>query len=182
MLCIQYNLSQEAVHGLVCSGSEGKSLVKHAKKAEYFIHPIFRDTGFFMLLSQFYPENNFFLFCYLEDFKKDPAGASPLMTYAIFNDLTSNGDDIDSTNTTVVEETHDETTSLADLDLTLIRAEVLTKGISDDESLQIITNLKDLYLEKNDLVDTFNNNPEKFDVDDYISQQNQCWKKGQDNA
>jgi len=179
-----YHDDKESVYGLVYSGSEGQTFVKHAKESPFFIHPIFRDNGYFMLLSQFYHENNVFLFCYLEDYKMDPAGASPLMTCAVFNDYASSKEEENDANIVVV----DDDESLTDdddndelLDLSLVRAETLTSGISDDESLQIVTNLRDLYLDKKDLVHLFNSNPEKFDVDDYISQQNQSWKKGQGN-
>ncbi len=108
-----------------------------------------------MLLSQF-QEPSHFLLAYLEDYKMDPNRAQPLMTFSIFNDLVSSHD------------------------LSLIRCDVINKGIEDSEGWKVMDLLTDSYkIDENydSWVKQFNSQPEKFDVDDYISRMNQKWKE-----
>lgn len=94
---------------------------------------------------------------YLEDYKMDPARAQPLLTFSVFDDYAD------------------------EKDLTLVRADVLNKGIQDDEGLKIVQNMLDVYTRDDEYlgVYAFNKKPETFDFDDYISQQNEKWKSGQ---
>ena len=81
----------------------------------------------------------------------DPARAQPLITFSVFDDL------VDS------------------LDIGLVRVDIINKGIEDDEGLRCVNALLDAY-GKDEIfmsVHAFNKNPESFDFDDYISQQNQ---------
>ena len=108
-----------------------------------------------MLLSQFQKPSHFLL-AYLEDYKMDPNRAQPLMTFSIFNDLVPSHD------------------------VSLIRCDVINKGIEDDEGRKVMDLLVDTYnVDENydSWVKQFNNQPEKFDVDDYISCMNQKWKE-----
>jgi hypothetical protein len=97
---------------------------------------------------------------YLEDYKMDPAGAQPLLTFSVFDDYAE------------------------EKDLALVRADILNKGIEDDEGLKIVQNMLDVYTTDDDYigVKTFNRKPENFDFDDYISQQNEKWKRGQSSS
>lgn len=92
---------------------------------------------------------------YLEDYKMDPAAAQPLLTFSIFNDYQE------------------------DKDLTLVRCDVLNKGIHDSEGRKIVENMLESY--RSDVeyvsVQTFNKRPNSFDVDDYIARQNEKWRK-----
>jgi ATP11 protein len=92
---------------------------------------------------------------YLEDYKLDPARASPLLTFSVFVDYADH-----------------------DLDLTMVRTDVIARTIDDHEASKVVSNMIDAYRkdEQYALVHTFNHEPEKFDFDDYISQQNQRWK------
>ena len=56
---------------------------------------------------------------YLEDYQMDPARAQPLLTFSVFDDFAD------------------------DKDLTLIRADILNKGIDQDEGLKIVQNMLD---------------------------------------
>eukprot|EP00978_Attheya_sp_CCMP212_P011957 scaffold29670_cov55-Attheya_sp.AAC.10 len=47
---------------------------------------VFRDGGFFMLVTQF-QELSHFIMAYLEDYKFDPARAQPLLTFSVLDDL-----------------------------------------------------------------------------------------------
>ena len=108
-----------------------------------------------MLLSQ-YQEPCHFLLAYLEDYKMDPNRAQPLLTFSIFDDLVSSHG------------------------LSLIRCDVINKGIEDNEGRKVMDLLVDTYkVDENydSWVKQFNSQPEKFDVDDYISRMNQKWKE-----
>lgn len=95
---------------------------------------------------------------YLEDFKMDPSRAQPLLTFSVFDDYTESKD------------------------ITLVRADVLNKGIADDEGLKIVQSMLDGY--KNDeeymVVNAFNKKPETFDLDDFIARQNKKWRDGKE--
>lgn len=119
----------------------------------FFLQPVFRDEGFFNLLSQF-QEPNHFLMAFLEDFKMDPSAAQPLLTFSVFDDYAQ------------------------DLDLTLVRVDVVNKGIEDDEGLKIAQSMLDSYRKEEDFdsVKTFNKKPSTFDFGGFISRQNQKWK------
>jgi len=121
----------------------------------FFIQPIFRDDGFFMLLSQFQAPSHFLL-AYLEDYKMDPNRAQPLMTFSIFNDLT---------------ESHD---------LSLARCDVINRGIEEDEGRKVMQNMMDAYrIEENFArVEAFNKQPADFSVDDFIASMEKTWKGG----
>jgi len=66
-----------------------------------------------------------------------------------------------------------------DKDITLVRADILNKGIEDGEGMKIVQNMLDGYSRDDEYMDiyTFNKKPESFDLDDYISQQNEKWKE-----
>lgn len=106
-----------------------------------------------MLLSQF-QDPSYFLMAYLEDYKTDPTNASPLLTLSIFDDF---------------EQEHD---------LTLVRCDVVNRGISDEEGLKVMQHVLDSYTNEEGYlsVHAFNKTPDTFDADDYISQQNHKWK------
>jgi hypothetical protein len=107
-----------------------------------------------MMMSQF-QSPRYFLLAYLEDYKMDPAAAQPLMTLSIFDDYSD------------------------DLDLTLVRCDIINKGIQDDEGRKVANFLLDSYRndEEFDAVRAFNKKPDAFDTDDFISRQNQKWKE-----
>ena len=123
-------------------------------RSPFFVQPVFRDDGFFMLLSQ-YQEPTHFLLAYLEDYKMDPTGASPLMTFSVFNDLASTKN------------------------LSLIRVDILNKNIDDKEGMKVVRSVLDNYRKEVEFgtVKTFNEKPKAFDVDDYISRMNERWKE-----
>ena len=107
-----------------------------------------------MLLSQYQHPSHFFL-AYLEDYKMDPNRAQPLVTCSVFTDL---------------EESHEG--------LGLLRCDVINKGIEESEGKAIMENMLNSYEIKNEFskVKLFNERPEKFDVDDFLSCMKQKWK------
>mmetsp|Transcript_22901 Transcript_22901/g.28862 ORF Transcript_22901/g.28862 Transcript_22901/m.28862 type:complete len:186 (-) Transcript_22901:156-713(-) len=150
-----YHEGKERVHGAILKGCDGVKILERAEKLQFFIQPIFRNDGFFMLLSQFQPPSHFLL-AYLEDYKMDPNRAQPLVTFSIFNDLV---------------ESHD---------MSLVRCDVINKGIEESEGQKVMDLLLDSYKVDEDFsrwVKQFNEQPGDFDVDDYISCMNQKWKE-----
>lgn len=92
---------------------------------------------------------------YLEDFKMDPAAAQPLLTFSVFDDYAESKD------------------------MTLVRCDIVNKGIHDSEGRKIVENIIASY--KSDVefatVENFNKRPDAFDVDDFIARQNEKWQK-----
>lgn len=152
-----YHEGKDRTHGLIMSGKESADVLERAKESPFFVQPIFRDEGYFMLVSQF-QEPSHFLMAYLEDYKMDPARAQPLLTFSVFDDLAKK------------------------LDLGLVRCDIVNKGIEDDEGRRVVNSMLEAYKTDDEYlkVKAFNQTPDSFDVDDYISCQNQRWK--QDNG
>lgn len=124
------------------------------RNSPFFVQPVFRDDGFFMMVSQFM-EPSHFLMAYLEDYKMDPAGAQPLMTFSVFDDYAK------------------------EKDLTLVRADILNRGLQDDEGFKVVQNMIDVYFKDDEYMDVhaFNKKPGKFDLDEYIARQNEKWRE-----
>lgn len=107
-----------------------------------------------MLVSQF-QEPSHFLMAYLEDYKLDPAAASPLVTFSVFNDYADKRD------------------------MSFVRCDIINRAIHDDEGLKVLHRMLDAYKSEDEfpLVHAFNKTPESFDIDDYISRQNPKWNQ-----
>uniref|UniRef100_A0A7S2EBW8 ATP synthase mitochondrial F1 complex assembly factor 1 n=1 Tax=Trieres chinensis TaxID=1514140 RepID=A0A7S2EBW8_TRICV len=156
-----YHEGKDRTHGLVIDGEDTKKILSRATKCPFFVQPIFREEdkkdGYFMLLSQ-YQGPSHFLMAYLEDYKMDPARAQPLLTFSVFDDLSET------------------------LGVGLVRCDVINKGIEDDEGRKVMNNALDSYRKDEEFfrVRAFNEAPESFDVDDYISCQSRKWRQGGD--
>eukprot|EP00591_Stephanopyxis_turris_P004443 CAMPEP_0195521462 /NCGR_PEP_ID=MMETSP0794_2-20130614/18731_1 /TAXON_ID=515487 /ORGANISM="Stephanopyxis turris, Strain CCMP 815" /LENGTH=179 /DNA_ID=CAMNT_0040651025 /DNA_START=169 /DNA_END=708 /DNA_ORIENTATION=- len=151
----EYHADKKDTYGKVLDGEAGKNVLQRAKQCPFFIQPVFREEGFFTLVSQ-YQSPSYFLMAYLEDYKVDPTNARPLITFSVFDDLATSHD------------------------VTLIRGELINKGIENWEGKKIINNMLEAYANDEDYevgALPFNKTPESFDIDDYISCQNQKWKK-----
>jgi len=151
-LWLGFHEGKDHMDGTVIDGKTAKSVLSRAALCPFFIQPIFREDGYFTLVSQFQSPGHFLL-AYLEDYKMDPARAQPLITFSVFDDL------VDT------------------FDIGLVRVDVINKGIQDDEGLRCVNSLLDAY-GKDELfasVHAFNKKPESFDFDDYVAQQNQIW-------
>ena len=136
------------------SGDDGKKIVDRARACPFFVQPIFRDDGFFNLVSQFQGPSHFLL-AYLEDYKMDPQSATPLVTFSIFNDY--------------AQTKH----------ISLVRCDLLNKGINGDEGRKVVQSLLDHYRNDEDYaaIETFNHRPSEFDFDDHMSKMNDRWKE-----
>jgi len=149
----EYHKELQDTIGAVLPGDDGEKILMRAKECPFFIQPIFRDEGFFILLSQFQAPS-YFLFAYLEDYKSNPSNAQPLLTLSVYNDLISTNK----------------------INLSLIRGQIIAKGgtIMQEEGEQVITQLLEGYRkdEEFDLtIRAFNKTPNKFDFYDYIARQ-----------
>lgn len=105
-----------------------------------------------MMVSQFQAPA-YFLLAYLEDYKMDPHSATPLLTFSVFNDYATSKD------------------------ISLVRCDILNRSIASDEGKKVVQALLDNYRmdESFHSVQSFNENPNAFDIDDYISQMNERW-------
>jgi ATP11 protein len=106
-----------------------------------------------MLLSQFQAPRNF-LMAYLEDYKMDPHSATPLITFSVFDDLS------------------------ASKNMSLVRCDILNNNIQDDEARKVVQSVLDNYRKEDEfgIVQAFNERPNAFDIDDYVSRMNDRWK------
>mmetsp|Transcript_8036 Transcript_8036/g.22331 ORF Transcript_8036/g.22331 Transcript_8036/m.22331 type:complete len:224 (-) Transcript_8036:688-1359(-) len=149
---LTYHEGKEGVVGIVLNGQDGKAVLERASGSPFFIQPIFRESGFFNLVSQFQGPRHFLL-AYLEDYKMDPNSASPLMTFSVFDDYAEAKD------------------------VTLVRCDCLNKSIEMEEARKVVQSLLDNYRKQEDysVVKTFNDRPASFDVDDHISRMNKRW-------
>eukprot|EP00934_Nitzschia_sp_Nitz4_P001343 Nitzschia sp. Nitz4//scaffold174_size87051//10180//11038//NITZ4_005100-RA/size87051-augustus-gene-0.54-mRNA-1//1//CDS//3329538845//1343//frame0 len=147
-----YHENQEKSIGLSLNGEEGNKVLERAPTSPFFVQPVFRENGYFMLVSQFQDPAHFLL-AYLEDFKMDPQRAQPLMTCSVFDDYASNKD------------------------ITLVRSDIMNNAIEGEEGRKIVQCLLDAYSDDEEfaLVDAFNNNPSEFDLDKLIAMQRGKW-------
>jgi len=148
-----YHDKKDNVHGLTLNAAQGKSVLSRAAQCPFFLHPVFRERGHFMILSQFQAPN-YFLLAYLEDYRNDPARAQPLLTVSVFDDLA---------------EEHG---------LNLVRCDVVSKGIEDDEGYAICQRLLDDYENEDNFrtVHLFNKKPDSFDVDEFVKEKERQWR------
>jgi hypothetical protein len=111
-------------------------------------------SGFFMMISQFQAPSHF-LMAYLEDYKMDPHSATPLMTFSVFNDYAATNH------------------------LSLVRCDILNQNLTKAECLKVVQSVLDNYSQDEAFceVKTFNEKPDKFDIDDYISRMNVRWQQ-----
>lgn len=123
------------------------------KKSPFFIHPLFREGGHFMLVSQF-QSPNYFLLAFLEDYRADPARAQPLLTISVFEDMADSKG------------------------VALVRCDVINRGIDEDEGLGICKSLLNDYADEEDfrIVHTFNKMPDAFDLDAFVREKERRWK------
>ena len=127
-------------------------VIKNAASCPFYIQPIFREDGFFTLLSQFQAPSHFLL-AYLEDYKMDPHAASPLVTFSVFDDYA------------------------VSKDVTLVRCDILNKSIQAEEARRVVQSLLDNYRKTEDFVSVkiFNERPSGFDFDDVIERMKKRW-------
>lgn len=149
-----YHDDKEQVHGLSVDSVKGRSILARAAQCPFFIHPLFRDSGHIMLLSQF-QSPNYFLFAYLEDYRSDPINAKPLLTISIFNDMAERKG------------------------VTLVRCDIINRGIHKNEGLRMCKYLLNDYAQDTEYktVHTFNKLPDAFDYDAFVLEKESRWNE-----
>lgn len=150
---MSYHANKKGVLASVLEVDDSIKVIDRAKTRPFYIQPVFREGGHFMLVSQ-YQDPYHFLLAYLEDYKMDPNRAQPLLTFSVFTDL---------------RETHG---------ISFLRCDVINKGIEDKEAGLIMNNTIDSYCVEEEFakVKLFNDNPEKFNFDNFMSSSEQKWK------
>ncbi|EED94756.1 hypothetical protein THAPSDRAFT_261387 [Thalassiosira pseudonana CCMP1335] len=152
-LWLTYHEGKEKIHGLSLDGAKAKTVLSRAAQCPFFIHPVFRDEGHFMIVSQFQAPNHFLL-AFLEDYQMDPSRAQPLLTVSVFDDLADSKD------------------------LALVRCDIINQGIEEDEGYKLCQCLLGDYSDEDDfrLVHLFNKKPDAFNVDEYLKEREKSWK------
>lgn len=142
-----YHEEKDKVHGLILNKAKGKSILSRAAQCPFFIHPVFREEGHFMIISQFQTPN-YFLLALLEDYKMDPARAQPLMTVSVFDDMAE------------------------EKDLALVRCDIINRGIEDHEGYNICKYLLEDYVNEEGFmgIHMFNKKPDAFDVEEFVKE------------
>lgn len=110
-----------------------------------------------MLVSQFQKPAHF-LIAYLEDFKMDPSAATPLLTFSVFTDYAANKD------------------------VTLVRCDVLNPSLQEAEGRKVVESFLRNYHDDYAEIQTFNEKPAKFDVDDFVARMDARWKAETDDS
>lgn len=54
-------------------------------RSKNFIFPVYRDSGYMMVISQF--QDMCFLLTYLEEYRKNPAAANPWMSVTLYDEF-----------------------------------------------------------------------------------------------
>jgi len=138
-----YHAAKRDAHGLALAGSVCTKVLLRAKSSPLMIFPVYKSPdAYLILLSQF--QQNVFLFTYLDEYKKNPAAATPWLSLALYDDLAT---------------TKDVGLLRADFmpSVSKMEAEVLAEMVLDayDTSFETTTEL-------------FNHKPQAFSFDSFI--------------
>ena len=92
---------------------------------------------------------------FIASIEMDPSSATPLLTFSIFDDYSGSKD------------------------VALVRGDILNKSIRGEEGFKVIQCLVDQYKQEEEfaVVKVFNEQPDEFDIDDFISRMNDRWKQ-----
>ena len=119
----------------------------------FLVQPVFRDDGYMMMLvSQFQAPSSHFLLTYLEDFRRDPNAATPLLHVSVYTDYA------------------------VTKHISLVRGQVVDTSLESKEAHYVVASLLDTYQHDFASVQTFNESPAQFNIDDYIGRMRQRWK------
>lgn len=142
-----YHATSSTAIGLSISSAEHEKLKQRGSATPFFIHPVVRDTGYFMMLSQF--QDNAFLVTYLEDFKTNPQNAQPYMTVTIYDELQHSKD------------------------LVLVRSDICSLTTINKQDSDFITRTLIQSYINDDMyqnVYNFNKHPQEFNFEKYIQE------------
>ena len=123
------------------SSSQYNTLFQRLRESQYFVLPVKRDDGHFMMLSQ--AQEKHILFTYLEDFRNNPETALPYLAVTLYDDFKENKD------------------------LVLLRGDI-SDMITKPESTNLLHLFTKFYFSDYEWVDTFNNKPNEFDFEKHL--------------
>ena len=140
-----YHAASSTATGFAIDSASFEKLKQRGPNTSFFIHPIPRDSGYFVMLSQY--QDKSFLVTYLEDFKQNAGKAQPYMTITLYDELQHSKD------------------------LVLVRADIvalatMTKQEADVMTRTVVASYCDDAMYNN--VFTFNKEPQKFDFEKYV--------------
>jgi len=83
-----YHAEKRDAVGRTITAEACASLLQRAKKCPMMVFPVFKSAdSYLMLVGQF--QQNVFLLTYLEEYRKNPSTASPWISIAVYDELTS---------------------------------------------------------------------------------------------
>ena len=133
--------SQETCVSGTMTGKQYDTLFERLGESPYFVLPVKRDDGHFILLSQ--AQEKHVLFTYLEDFKNNPESARPDLAVTLYEDFKSSKD------------------------LVLVRGDI-SDMMTKAESTSILHLFTKFYFSDYEWVNTFNNQPNEFDFEKHL--------------
>lgn len=160
-----YHYLQPNAAGTTLAKEACDAMMARAKKCSTFVYPVWKTKSnpekidqekekekendgpldaYLVLLSQF-QQPNYFLFTFLEEYRRDPASAQPWMSVAVYPDL------------------------LESKGMGLVRADFMP-SISKSEASLLMDMLVDSYSTSTTHLEAFNLKPQSFNFDSYIAE------------
>ena len=123
------------------SGAQYEMLESRAASSPFFVFPVPRDEGHFILLSQ--AQGKHFLYTFLEDYKNNPETATPYLSLTFYDDFKDTKD------------------------LVLARGDI-SDMLKKPEAERIMEFTTSFYLDNYEEIESFNHTPDKFDFVSHI--------------
>jgi len=81
----EHHAAKKTCAGTTLTTSNYRLIRERTVQCPFFIFPVRREKGHFLLLSQF--QGNAFFFTYLEEYRRNPATATPYMVVSLYPEL-----------------------------------------------------------------------------------------------
>mmetsp|Transcript_52409 Transcript_52409/g.59908 ORF Transcript_52409/g.59908 Transcript_52409/m.59908 type:complete len:197 (-) Transcript_52409:257-847(-) len=141
-----YHKEKEQTISSFLEPSHYRKIVSRGRASPMFVFPVWKPQGHYVMLMQ--AQNKSFLFTFLEDFKKNPLGATPYLVLTIFDELE------------------------VKKGLVLVRGDIVNNQMSKEESLRLMNLTFDHYMREElfGKIHQFNHEPNSFNFDEFIQQ------------
>jgi hypothetical protein len=148
---LEYHKDNKLASGAALSEAEYETMLARTKRCPYFVLPVWRNEGHFMLVSNF--QGNWSFLAFLEDYKRNPATALPYLVFTMYADLLPKHGGL-------VGKGHP----------VLVRGEVCHKELTKHDCDKLTHQLVRFYTDNNDfrLVEDFNLRPSEFDFQELL--------------
>lgn len=124
------------------SKEEFEGIQERKRRCPRMIYPVLKGDGkFFNLIAEW--QDNFCIFTYLEDYRKNPSAAEPYLSVALYDDF------------------------LARKQLVLVRGD-FTGHLRKADAVHLLNVMRYFYFKDPRFVETFNKEPSKFNFDEYL--------------